>query len=156
MPVPPHDDDDLIWPDPAPTTMSVPPDDDLIQPDPVPPPHDDRIRPGLAPQHMKGLVSLVDKLQRACTALADHVEESALPADWNWDALPSVAVIGVFSQIYFPKILSSIIFYSFYSFRLMVTSLFYIKLLYLVINYLMVKLVFLLINHFDTKDRTCQ
>uniref|UniRef100_M8BS33 Dynamin-related protein 1B n=1 Tax=Aegilops tauschii TaxID=37682 RepID=M8BS33_AEGTA len=76
MPVPPHDDDDL-------------------QPDPVTPPHDNRIRPGLPQQHMKGLVSLVDKLQRACTALADQGEESALPADWNWDALPSVAVIGV-------------------------------------------------------------
>lgn len=75
--------------------MPVPPDDDLIRPDPVPPPHDDRIRSELAPQHMKGLVSLVDKLQRACTALADQGEESALPADWNWDALPSVAVIGV-------------------------------------------------------------
>ncbi|KAM3399703.1 hypothetical protein ACQJBY_004869 [Aegilops geniculata] len=81
MPLP---DDDL----PRPATMPLP-DDDL------PRPLIDRIRPGLAAQHMKGLLSLVDKLQRACTALADQGEESALPADWSWDALPAVAVVGV-------------------------------------------------------------
>jgi hypothetical protein len=41
---------------------------------------------------MEGILSLVRKLQRACTALADNGVESALPADW--DALPSIAVVG--------------------------------------------------------------
>ncbi|KAF3439863.1 hypothetical protein FNV43_RR18141 [Rhamnella rubrinervis] len=41
---------------------------------------------------MENLISLVNKLQRACTALGDHGEESALPT--LWDALPSIAVVG--------------------------------------------------------------
>uniref|UniRef100_A0ACD5T7K7 Uncharacterized protein n=1 Tax=Avena sativa TaxID=4498 RepID=A0ACD5T7K7_AVESA len=41
---------------------------------------------------MENLISLVNKLQRACTALGDHGEESALPA--LWDSLPSIAVVG--------------------------------------------------------------
>ncbi|PSS03940.1 Dynamin-related protein like [Actinidia chinensis var. chinensis] len=41
---------------------------------------------------MESLISLVNKLQRACTALGDHGEESALPT--LWDALPSIAVVG--------------------------------------------------------------
>nr|XP_051196769.1 dynamin-related protein 12A-like [Lolium perenne] len=41
---------------------------------------------------MENLISLVKNLQRACTALADHGEESTLPTDW--DVLPSVAVVG--------------------------------------------------------------
>ncbi|KAH7519480.1 phragmoplastin DRP1B [Ziziphus jujuba] len=41
---------------------------------------------------MENLITLVNKLQRACTALGDHGEESALPT--LWDALPSIAVVG--------------------------------------------------------------
>ncbi|KAI8023167.1 hypothetical protein LOK49_LG03G02101 [Camellia lanceoleosa] len=41
---------------------------------------------------MENLISLVNKLQRACTALGDHGEESALPT--LWDSLPSIAVVG--------------------------------------------------------------
>ncbi|XP_062087076.1 phragmoplastin DRP1B [Humulus lupulus] len=41
---------------------------------------------------MENLISLVNKIQRACTALGDHGEESALPT--LWDALPSIAVVG--------------------------------------------------------------
>uniref|UniRef100_A0A0D6QX57 Dynamin-type G domain-containing protein n=1 Tax=Araucaria cunninghamii TaxID=56994 RepID=A0A0D6QX57_ARACU len=41
---------------------------------------------------MDNLISLVNKIQRACTALGDHGEESALPT--LWDALPSIAVVG--------------------------------------------------------------
>ncbi|KAL8499677.1 hypothetical protein ACS0TY_019594 [Phlomoides rotata] len=41
---------------------------------------------------MENLISLVNRLQRACTALGDHGEESALPT--LWDALPSIAVVG--------------------------------------------------------------
>jgi hypothetical protein len=41
---------------------------------------------------MENLISLVNKLQRACTALGDHGEESALPT--LWDALPAIAVVG--------------------------------------------------------------
>ncbi|KAH7864110.1 hypothetical protein Vadar_025901 [Vaccinium darrowii] len=41
---------------------------------------------------MENLIALVNKLQRACTALGDHGEESALPT--LWDALPSIAVVG--------------------------------------------------------------
>ncbi|XP_027335954.1 dynamin-related protein 12A-like isoform X3 [Abrus precatorius] len=41
---------------------------------------------------MENLIQLVNKLQRACTALGDHGEESALPT--LWDALPSIAVVG--------------------------------------------------------------
>ncbi|XP_074273123.1 dynamin-related protein 5A [Silene latifolia] len=41
---------------------------------------------------MENLISLVNKIQRACTALGDHGDESALPT--LWDALPSIAVVG--------------------------------------------------------------
>ncbi|XP_074329756.1 phragmoplastin DRP1A [Apium graveolens] len=41
---------------------------------------------------MENLISLVNRLQRACTALGDYGEESALPT--LWDALPSIAVVG--------------------------------------------------------------
>ena len=41
---------------------------------------------------MENLISLVNKLQRAYTALGDHGEESALPT--LWDSLPSIAVVG--------------------------------------------------------------
>lgn len=41
---------------------------------------------------MESLISLVNKLQRACTALGDHGEENALPT--LWDSLPAIAVVG--------------------------------------------------------------
>ncbi|CAA0816631.1 Dynamin-related protein 1A [Striga hermonthica] len=41
---------------------------------------------------MENLISLVNRLQRACTALGDHGEENTLPT--LWDALPSIAVVG--------------------------------------------------------------
>ncbi|KAI9109972.1 hypothetical protein K1719_019013 [Acacia pycnantha] len=41
---------------------------------------------------MENLIQLVNKIQRACTALGDHGEESAMPT--LWDALPSIAVVG--------------------------------------------------------------
>ncbi|PKA48405.1 Dynamin-related protein 12A [Apostasia shenzhenica] len=41
---------------------------------------------------MENLISLVNRLQRACTALGDHGDESALPT--LWDSLPSIAVVG--------------------------------------------------------------
>ncbi|KZV57680.1 dynamin-related protein 5A-like [Dorcoceras hygrometricum] len=41
---------------------------------------------------MENLIQLVNRLQRACTALGDHGDESALPT--LWDALPSIAVVG--------------------------------------------------------------
>ncbi|KAJ4954688.1 hypothetical protein NE237_011471 [Protea cynaroides] len=41
---------------------------------------------------MENLISLVNKLQRACTALGDHGEDSALPT--LWDSLPAIAVVG--------------------------------------------------------------
>ncbi|WOL14592.1 hypothetical protein Cni_G23372 [Canna indica] len=41
---------------------------------------------------MESLISLVNKIQRACTALGDHGEESALPT--LWDSLPAIAVVG--------------------------------------------------------------
>jgi hypothetical protein len=49
---------------------------------------------------MENLITLVNKIQRACTALGDHGEASALPT--LWDSLPSIAVVGgqVFLQIY--------------------------------------------------------
>ncbi|KAE9595800.1 putative Dynamin superfamily [Lupinus albus] len=39
---------------------------------------------------MENLIQLVNKIQRACTALGDHGEESALPT--LWDTLPSTAL----------------------------------------------------------------
>ncbi|PRQ17402.1 putative dynamin central domain, dynamin, GTPase domain, GTPase effector domain, Dynamin superfamily [Rosa chinensis] len=41
---------------------------------------------------MENLISLVNKIQRACTALGDQGEASALSS--LWDALPSIAVVG--------------------------------------------------------------
>nr|XP_043607427.1 dynamin-related protein 5A-like isoform X4 [Erigeron canadensis] len=41
---------------------------------------------------MENLISLVNKLQRACTALGDHGEATSLPT--LWDSLPSIAVVG--------------------------------------------------------------
>ncbi|CAM8935615.1 unnamed protein product [Rhodiola kirilowii] len=41
---------------------------------------------------MENLISLVNKIQQACTALGDHGEESALPT--LWDSLPAIAVVG--------------------------------------------------------------
>ncbi|KAI3888467.1 hypothetical protein MKX03_015097, partial [Papaver bracteatum] len=41
---------------------------------------------------MESLISLINKLQRACTALGDHGEESSLPT--LWDSLPAIAVVG--------------------------------------------------------------
>lgn len=41
---------------------------------------------------MENLISLVNRIQRACTALGDYGEESALPT--LWDSLPSIAVVG--------------------------------------------------------------
>ncbi|WMV30969.1 hypothetical protein MTR67_024354 [Solanum verrucosum] len=41
---------------------------------------------------MENLIALVNRLQRACTALGDHGEESSLPT--LWDALPTIAVVG--------------------------------------------------------------
>ncbi|XP_030540221.1 dynamin-related protein 5A isoform X2 [Rhodamnia argentea] len=41
---------------------------------------------------MDNLISLVNKIQRACTALGDHGDTSALPT--LWDSLPSIAVVG--------------------------------------------------------------
>ncbi|KAK4789369.1 hypothetical protein SAY86_020688 [Trapa natans] len=41
---------------------------------------------------MENLISLVNKIQRACTALGDHGEGSALPT--LWDSLPAIAVVG--------------------------------------------------------------
>ncbi|XVF80237.1 hypothetical protein PTKIN_Ptkin15bG0054800 [Pterospermum kingtungense] len=41
---------------------------------------------------MENLITLVNKIQRACTALGDHGEESALPT--LWDSLPAIAVVG--------------------------------------------------------------
>ncbi|CAI9279056.1 unnamed protein product [Lactuca saligna] len=41
---------------------------------------------------MDTLINLVNKLQKACTALGDFGEESSLPT--LWDALPTIAVVG--------------------------------------------------------------
>ncbi|KAG6684796.1 hypothetical protein I3842_12G080600 [Carya illinoinensis] len=41
---------------------------------------------------MENLISLVNKIQRACTALGDYGEASALPT--LWDSLPAIAVVG--------------------------------------------------------------
>lgn len=56
---------------------------------------------------MENLISLVNKIQRACTALGDHGEASALPT--LWDSLPAIAVVG--GQVVFSTIISSVIFY---------------------------------------------
>jgi hypothetical protein len=41
---------------------------------------------------MESLIALVNKIQRACTALGDHGEGSSLPT--LWDSLPAIAVVG--------------------------------------------------------------
>ncbi|KAL5576010.1 hypothetical protein UlMin_017709 [Ulmus minor] len=41
---------------------------------------------------MENLISLINKIQRACTNLGDHGEASALPT--LWDSLPAIAVVG--------------------------------------------------------------
>ncbi|XP_024023738.1 dynamin-related protein 12A isoform X2 [Morus notabilis] len=41
---------------------------------------------------MENLISLVNKIQRACMALGDHGEASALPT--LWDSLPAITVVG--------------------------------------------------------------
>ncbi|KAL5973694.1 Phragmoplastin drp1e [Asimina triloba] len=41
---------------------------------------------------MESLIGLVNRIQRACTVLGDHVGDNALPT--LWEALPSVAVVG--------------------------------------------------------------
>ncbi|CAI9112459.1 OLC1v1012911C1 [Oldenlandia corymbosa var. corymbosa] len=41
---------------------------------------------------MENLRALVNRLQKACTTLGDHGENSTLPT--LWDALPSIAVVG--------------------------------------------------------------
>ncbi|CAL0313324.1 unnamed protein product [Lupinus luteus] len=41
---------------------------------------------------MENLISLVNKIQRACTALGDYGETTALPT--LWDSLPAIAVVG--------------------------------------------------------------
>lgn len=63
---------------------------------------------------MENLISLVNKIQRACTALGDHGEASALPT--LWDSLPAIAVVG--GQVVFFIIISSVIFYIHFSFDL--------------------------------------
>lgn len=46
---------------------------------------------------METLIDLVNKLQKACTALGDFGDhESSLPT--LWDALPTIAVVG--GQVY--------------------------------------------------------
>jgi len=55
---------------------------------------------------MDNLITLVNKLQRACTALGDHGEESALPT--LWDSLPAIAVVG--GQVpFFPSLARSFV-----------------------------------------------
>lgn len=41
---------------------------------------------------MDNLIGLVNRIQRACTALGDHGGEGAVAS--LWEALPSVAVVG--------------------------------------------------------------
>ncbi|KAK6947921.1 Dynamin GTPase effector, partial [Dillenia turbinata] len=43
-------------------------------------------------KRMENLISLVNKIQRACTILGDHGEQNALPT--LWDSLPAIAVVG--------------------------------------------------------------
>lgn len=55
---------------------------------------------------MENLISLVNKIQRACTALGDHGEASALPT--LWDSLPAIAVVG--GQVTFRSLCTSNLF----------------------------------------------
>lgn len=45
---------------------------------------------------MESLIGLVNRIQRACTALGDHgdAEESGIGLPTLWEALPSVVVVG--------------------------------------------------------------
>ncbi|KAE8708535.1 Dynamin-related protein 12A [Hibiscus syriacus] len=54
---------------------------------------------------MDNLISLVNKIERACTALGDHGEASALPT--LWDSLPSIVVVG--GQVGKSSVLESIV-----------------------------------------------
>ncbi|MFS8024089.1 putative Dynamin superfamily [Helianthus anomalus] len=47
---------------------------------------------------METLTDLVNKLQKACTALGDFSDESSLPT--LWDTLPTIAVVGGHIYIY--------------------------------------------------------
>ncbi|XP_038995991.1 dynamin-related protein 12A-like [Hibiscus syriacus] len=58
---------------------------------------------------MDNLISLVNKIERACTALGDHGEASALPT--LWDSLPSIVVVGGQGSHRCWKALSARIFY---------------------------------------------
>jgi hypothetical protein len=53
---------------------------------------------------MENLISLVNKIQRACTALGDHGEATALPT--LWDSLPSIAVVGGQVRFHFRQLTS--------------------------------------------------
>ena len=46
---------------------------------------------------MESLIGLVNRIQRACTALGDHGGDDSTFSSL-WDALPSVAVVG--GQVY--------------------------------------------------------
>jgi hypothetical protein len=41
---------------------------------------------------MEGLIGLMNRIQRACTALGDHGGGSDLPT--LWESLPTIAVVG--------------------------------------------------------------
>lgn len=41
---------------------------------------------------MESLIGLVNRIQRACTALGDYGGDNALPT--LWESLPSVVVVG--------------------------------------------------------------
>jgi hypothetical protein len=44
---------------------------------------------------MENVISLVNRIQRACTVLGDHGGDGAAPSlPTLWEALPSVAVVG--------------------------------------------------------------
>lgn len=43
---------------------------------------------------MDSLIGLVNRLQRACTALGDYGGESANALPTLWESLPSVVVVG--------------------------------------------------------------
>ena len=46
---------------------------------------------------MDSLIGLVNRLQRACTALGDYGGESANALPTLWESLPSVVVLGELS-----------------------------------------------------------
>lgn len=78
---------------------------------------------------MENLISLVNKIQRACTALGDHGEASALPT--LWDSLPAIAVVG--GQVFKLSLQFSPFFFSIsqltaFVLRTFFTSLFFLEL----------------------------